>query len=93
MGSYRIQGQGSGRGALRRRSGVVEPLTANGGHGTTPAEQESVSRMIAGLNEHFGLDFSPEHRVTLAEMMERVDADDPLEAAREHNRERAGCLR
>jgi type I restriction enzyme, R subunit len=46
-----------------------------------PEELETLSRIIAELNERFGLNFGPEHRVTLGQMMEKFDDDAALDAA------------
>ena len=46
-----------------------------------PDEVETLSRIIAELNERFGLDLGPEHRVTLHQMMEKLDGDAALDAA------------
>jgi hypothetical protein len=49
---------------------------------------EALSRIIAELNERFGLNLGPEHRVTLGQMMERLDSDAGLDAsARVNTRE------
>ena len=37
--------------------------------------------IIAELNERFGLNLGPEHRVTLGQMMEKLDDDTALDAA------------
>ena len=81
MESYRIQQTGSGRIALERKPGVLEPVGTKSPHGTAPEELEALSRIIAELNERFGLNLGPEHRVTLSQMMEKLDADAALEAA------------
>ena len=44
-------------------------------------ELETLSRIIAGLNERFGLKLGPEHRVTLEQMMAKLDNDAALDAA------------
>jgi hypothetical protein len=49
---------------------------ARGGGGREP-----LSRIIAELNERFGLNLGPEHRVTLGQMMEKLDGDAALDAA------------
>jgi type I restriction enzyme R subunit len=88
MESYRIQQTGSGRIALERKGGALEPMTTKPGHGAGPEEIETLSRIIAELNERFGLELGPEHRVTLGQMMERLDADPALDAsARVNTRE------
>jgi type I restriction enzyme R subunit len=81
MESYRIQQTGSGKIALERRPGVLEPVSTKQGHGVTPEELETLSRIIAELNERFGLNLGPEHRVTLGQMMEKLDDDAALDAA------------
>ena len=49
---------------------------------------EALSRIIAELNERFGLNLGPEHRVTLGQMMEKLDGDAGLDtAARVNTRE------
>jgi len=60
MESYRIQQTGSGTIALDRKAGVLDPVGTKGGHGITPEEMEALSRIIAGLNERFGLNLGPE---------------------------------
>ena len=88
MESYRVQQTGSGKIALERKPGVLDPVGTKGSHGTSPEEIEALSRIIAELNERFGLNLGPEHRVTLGQMMERLDADAALDAsARVNTRE------
>ena len=81
MESYRIQQTGSGKIALERRPGVLDPVSTKQGRGVTPEELETLSRIIAELNERFGLNLGPEHRVTLGQMMEKLDDDAALDAA------------
>jgi type I restriction enzyme R subunit len=81
MESYRIQQTASGKIALERRPGVLEPVSTKQGRGVTPEELEMLSRIIAELNERFGLNLGPEHRVTLGQMMEKLDDDAALDAA------------
>ncbi len=81
MESYRIQQTGSGKIALERKPGVLAPVGTKGGHGTAPEEMETLSRIIAELNKRFGLNLGPEHRVTLGQMMDKLDGDDALDAA------------
>ena len=88
MESYRLQQTGSGKIALERRPGVLEPVGTKASHGTAAEELETLSRIIAELNERFGLKLGPEHRVTLGQMMEKLDADAGLDAsARVNSRE------
>jgi hypothetical protein len=81
MESYRIQQTGSGKITLERRPGVLDPVSTKQGHDTTPEELETLSRIIAELNERFGLNLGPEHRVTLGQMMGKLDDDAALDAA------------
>jgi type I site-specific restriction-modification system R (restriction) subunit len=88
MESYRIQQTGSGKIALERKPGIVEPVSTKSSHTTAQEEMEALSRIIAELNERFGLNLGPEHRVTLGQMMERLDSDAGLDAsARVNTRE------
>ncbi len=88
MESYRIQETGSGRIALDRKPGLLDPVGTKGSQRTAPEELETLSRIIAELNERFGLNLGGEHRVTLGQMMERLDADAALDAsARVNTRE------
>jgi type I restriction enzyme R subunit len=81
MESYRIQQTGSGKIALERKPGLLDPAGSRTSHGTAPGEIESLSRIIAELNERFGLNLGPEHRVTLGQMMAKLDDDAGLDAA------------
>jgi type I restriction enzyme R subunit len=81
MESYRIQQTASGRISLERKPGVLEPVGTKGSRGAAPEELETLSRIIAELNERFGLNLGPEHRVTLGQMMEKLDEDAGLDAA------------
>jgi type I restriction enzyme R subunit len=85
MESYRIRQTGSGSIALDRRAGMLDPIGTKGAHGIAPEEMEALSRIIAELNERFGLDLGPEHRVTLAQMMAKLDGDTALDAAARAN--------
>jgi type I restriction enzyme R subunit len=86
MESYRIQQTDSGRIALNRKAGVLDPVGTKGAHAIAPEEMEMLSRIIAALNERFGLDLGPEHKVTLGQMMERLGEDAALDAAARANR-------
>jgi hypothetical protein len=81
MESYRIQQTSNGKIALERRPGVLEPVSTKQGFGVTPEELETLSHIIAELNERFGLNLGTEHRVTLGQMMEKLDDDAALDAA------------
>ena len=81
MESYRIRETRSGRVALDRKAGVLDPVGSKDPHGPLPDEVETLSRIIAELNERFGLELGPEHRVTLGQMMEKLDEDPALDAA------------
>lgn len=88
MESYRLQKIGNGKITPRRQAGLLEPQGARGGYGLSPEELEPLSRIIADLNERFGLNLGPEHRLTLGQMMEKLDADPALGAsARVNTRE------
>ena len=50
-------------------------------HSVAPEQVELLSQIIAELNERFGLNLGPEHRVTLGQMMEKLDGDAALDAS------------
>jgi type I restriction enzyme R subunit len=81
MESYRVQQTGSGRIVLERKPGTLAPVGTKGGYTVAPEELETLSRIIAELNERFGLNLGPEHRVTLEQMMGKLDDDAALDAA------------
>ena len=81
MESYRIQQIGSGKISLERKAGRLNPVRPKDPQAPTPEEIEPLSRIIAELNERFGVELGPEHRVTLGQMMEKLDADGALDAA------------
>lgn len=81
MESYRVQETGSGKIALERKTGTLDPIGTKDAHGHVPEEIETLSRIIAELNERFGIELGPEHRVTLGQMMERLADDAALDAA------------
>ena len=81
MESYRIQRIDGGKIALDRKPGILEPVGTKGNYGTGTEELETLSRIIALLNERFGLNLGPEHRLTLGQMMEKLDGDAALDAA------------
>jgi type I restriction enzyme, R subunit len=81
MESYRIQETASGKIALERKAGLLDPMATKPARALAPEELEPLSRIIATLNDRFGLHLGPEHRVTLAQMMERLDADPALDAS------------
>lgn len=81
MESFRIQQTFRGRIGLDRKAGVLEPQSTKGPYGVLPEELEPLSRIIAELNERFGLNLGPEHRLTLSQMMEKLHNDPALDAA------------
>jgi type I site-specific restriction-modification system R (restriction) subunit len=85
MESYRIQQTRSDRITLERKGGALDPQRTKSGYGLQPEEIEPLSRIIVELNERFGLNLGPEHRVTLEQMMEKLDGDAALDAAAQVN--------
>ena len=87
MESYRIQETGSGKVVLDRKgnAGALDPVATKDTRDSTPEELEALSRIIAELNERFGIELGPEHRVTLVRMMERLEDDAALDAAAKVN--------
>ncbi|MDH3604197.1 MAG: putative DNA binding domain-containing protein, partial [Candidatus Tectomicrobia bacterium] len=88
MESYRIQQTGSGHIELEPRGGKLDPQRPVSPRDPGAEELESLSVIIAALNERFGLHLGPEHRVTVGQMMEKLDEDVALDAsARVNTRE------
>ncbi len=88
MESYRIQETGSGRISLERYAGQLEPMATKPQHSGGDEEIETLSRIIAELNERFGINLGPEHRVTLDHIRTALDQDAGLDAsARVNTRE------
>ena len=81
MESYRIQQTGQGGIRLARGSGTIEPRKTGIQPGAAQEEIEALSRIIAELNDRFGLNLGPEHRVTLRQMMDKLEDDPALDAA------------
>ena len=81
MESYRIQQTGSGKVALERKGSALDPVATKETRDSTPEELEALSRIIADLNERFGIELGPEHRVTLGRMLDRLGEDAALEVA------------
>ena len=81
MESYRIQHISDGKIELERGGDKLEPMRTKE-HGKTPPEElEVLSRIIADLNDRFGIEMGPEHRITLSQMMDRLQEDTALEVA------------
>ena len=88
MESYRIQQTGSGKITVEKKAGRLEPMTTKEHRRANEEKLEPLSQIIAELNERFGLNLGPEHRVTLGQMMDKLDDDDALDAsARVNTRE------
>ena len=88
MESFRIQQTSRGRIALERQARPLDPAGSKRGGGLTGDELATLSRIIEALNERFGLNLGPEHRVTLDRIRSALDGDAGLEAsARVNTRE------
>jgi type I restriction enzyme R subunit len=88
MESYRIERTSRGRITLERQAGQLEPMGTKAHHGRGEEEPEPLSQIIAELNERFGLNLGPEHRVTLEQIRDALDEDGGLDAsARVNTRE------
>jgi type I restriction enzyme R subunit len=81
MESFRLKRTGSEAIKLDRGKGRLKPKKTKDPIAQGPEELEALSRIIAELNERFGLDLGPEHRITIGRMMERLDGDASLAAA------------
>lgn len=81
MESFRIQQISSGKVALERSGDKLDPMRTKE-HGELPPEElEALSLIISDLNERFGIEMRPEHRITLGQMMDRLEEDTALEVA------------
>ena len=88
MESYRIRQTSAGKIALERRVGQLDPMRTKTHHGHGEEQPEALSRIIAELNERFGLDLGPEDRVTLEQIATALEEDAGLDAsARANTRE------
>ena len=88
MESFRIQRTSRGRIALDRQARPLDPAGSKPRSGGTDEELEALSRIIEALNERFGLNLGPEHRVTLEQIRAALDGDAGLDAsARVNTRE------
>ena len=88
MESFRIQRTSRGRIALDRQGRPLDPAGSKPRDGGPEEELEALSRIIEALNERFGLNLGPEHRVTLEQIRAALDGDAGLDAsARVNTRE------
>ena len=88
MESFRIQRTSRGRIALDRQARPLDPAGSKPRGGGFDEELEALSRIIEALNERFGLNLGPEHRVTLEQIRAALDGDAGLDAsARVNTRE------
>ena len=81
MDSFRIQQTGSGKVELERQQDMLHPVRTGDAHESPSKEDAFLSDIIAELNDHFGIDLGPEHRVTLHQVMRRLDEDVALKKA------------
>ncbi|MGH7647742.1 MAG: RNA-binding domain-containing protein [Gemmatimonadaceae bacterium] len=81
MESYRIERTSNAAITLARRPGNLRPIATRDVRNSAQGGVEPLSRIIAELNERFGLKLGQEHRVTLGHMMEKLDDDAALDAA------------
>lgn len=82
MESYRLQETSSGKIPLTPTGTEVNPQTGKGVRGTAETEQlEPLSRIIAELNDRFGLNLGPEHKLTIERMMGRLNDDRALDTS------------
>jgi len=81
MESYRIQQTSRGAIRLERRTGQLEPMRTREQYDGGGEELEPLSQIIAELNERFGLNLGPEHKVTLEQIRDALDQDPGLDAS------------
>ena len=74
--------------SLERKGGQLKPILTKDHYEQAAEQLEPLSQIIAELNERFGLNLGPEHRVTLGQILEKLDDDAALDAsARVNTRE------
>ena len=66
---------------MERKGSALDPVATKETRESTPEELEALTRIIADLNERFGIELGPEHRVTLGRMLDRLGEDASLEVA------------
>ena len=81
MESFRIQRTSRGKIALERHVRSLDPAGSKALGGPITQEEEALSRIIEALNERFGLNIGPEHRVTLEHIRSALDQDAALDAS------------
>ncbi len=88
MESYRLQQTSEGSIELPRGSDPLDPKRVGQRGGLIDDELEPLSAIIAELNDRFGINLGPEHKVTLGRMLARLEDDPALQAsARASSRE------
>ncbi|MYK88953.1 MAG: DEAD/DEAH box helicase, partial [Acidobacteria bacterium] len=85
MESFRIQRTSRGRIKLERHGEPLEPAGSKPRAGGGAEELEALSRIIEALNERFGLNLGPEHRVTLEQIRAALEKDAGLDASAKVN--------
>ena len=85
MESFRIQRTSRGRIKLERHGEPLEPAGTKPRAGGAAEELEALSRIIETLNERFGLNLGPEHRVTLEQLRAALEKDAGLDASAKVN--------
>jgi len=88
MESYRIRQTGSGKITPERKGGQLAPVMTKDQRGGQEELLEPLSQIIAELNERFGLNLGPEHKLTLGQILQKLNEDATLDAsARVNTRE------
>jgi type I restriction enzyme R subunit len=88
MESYRIRQTGSGKISPERKGGRLAPVMTKDQRGGQEELLEPLSQIIAELNERFGLNLGPEHRLTLGQILQKLNEDAALDvSARVNTRE------
>ena len=85
MESFRIQRTSRGGIKLERHGASLEPAGSKPRTGGATEELEALSRIIEALNERFGLNLGPEHRVTLEQIRAALEKDAGLDASAKVN--------
>ncbi len=85
MASFRLQRTSRGRIALERQGGALDPTGSKPRGAAGDEALEPLSRIIEALNERFGLQLGPEHRVAIEQIRSALDGDASLDASARMN--------
>jgi len=75
LDSLRIQKIGEFKLSLEDKKGEIEPMTSEGGGGTTEEPLDLLSEIIRKINEIYGIEMNEEHKLDLKNVRHRMGED------------------